>query len=91
MVAKGGHSLMQDKARNALIKKLLPLAFVVTPNIPEAEALAQMKITSVAAMKKAAVIIHRLGVKNVLIKGGHLPGSKKIGCHWIFFLTAALL
>ena len=68
---------MQDKSRDALIKKLLPLAFVVTPNIPEAEVLAQMKIRSVAAMKKAAVKIHGMGVKNVLIKGGHLPGSKQ--------------
>jgi hydroxymethylpyrimidine kinase/phosphomethylpyrimidine kinase len=77
MVAKGGHSLMQDKSRDVLIKKLLPLAFVLTPNIPEAEKLAQMKIRSIAAMKKAAVIIQRLGAKNVLIKGGHLPGSKR--------------
>jgi hydroxymethylpyrimidine kinase/phosphomethylpyrimidine kinase len=77
MIAKGGHPLMQDKSKNALIKKLLPLALVVTPNIPEAEALAQMKIRSVAAMKRAAVIIRKLGVKNVLIKGGHLPGSRR--------------
>jgi hydroxymethylpyrimidine/phosphomethylpyrimidine kinase len=85
MVAKGGYSLMQDKSRNALIKKLLPLTLVVTPNIPEAEALAQMKIGSVAAMKKAAVIIHKLGAKNVLIKGGHLPGSRRTGALDILF------
>jgi hydroxymethylpyrimidine kinase/phosphomethylpyrimidine kinase len=85
MVAKGGHFLMQDKSRNALIKKLLPLTLVVTPNIPEAEALAQMKIGSVAAMKKAAVIIRKLGAKNVLIKGGHLPGSKRSGALDILF------
>ena len=72
---------MEDRARDVLVKNLLPLAFVVTPNIPEAEILAQMKIKSVAAMKKAAVIIHRLGVKNVLIKGGHLPGGKRSRCH----------
>jgi hydroxymethylpyrimidine/phosphomethylpyrimidine kinase len=85
MVAKGGHSLMQDKSRNALIKKLLPLALVVTPNIPEAEALSQMKIGSVAAIKKAAVIIQKLGAKNVLIKGGHLPGSRRSGALDILF------
>ena len=79
MIAKGGRSLMQDKARESLVKKLLPLAFVVTPNIPEAENLAQMKIKSIAAMKKAAALIHKLGAKNVLIKGGHLPGGKKSG------------
>lgn len=85
MVAKGGHSLMQDKSRSALMKKLLPQALVVTPNIPEAEALAQMKIGSVAAMKKAAGIIHGMGVKNVLIKGGHLPGSRRSGALDILF------
>jgi hydroxymethylpyrimidine/phosphomethylpyrimidine kinase len=77
MIAKGGHSLMQDKAKVALIKKLLPLAFVVTPNIPEAEVLAQCKIEGVAGMKKAAALIHGLGVKNVVIKGGHLIAAKK--------------
>jgi hydroxymethylpyrimidine kinase/phosphomethylpyrimidine kinase len=79
MIAKGGRSLMQDKARETLVKKLLPLAFVVTPNIPEAQNLAQIKIESIDAMKKAATIIHKLGAKNVLIKGGHLPGGKKSG------------
>ncbi len=79
MIAKGGRSLMQERARAVLVEKLLPLAFVVTPNIPEAEYLAQMKIKSVNAMKKAAALIYRLGAKNVLIKGGHLPGSKRSG------------
>lgn len=76
MIAKGGKTLMPDRARSALIKKLLPLAFVVTPNVPEAEILSKMKITSVDDMKQAAVKIHALGVKNVLIKGGHLPAGK---------------
>ena len=79
MIAKGGRSLMQDKAREALVKKLLPLAFVVTPNIPEAQHLAQAQIKSVDEMKKAAALIHKLGAKNVLIKGGHLPGAKQSG------------
>jgi hydroxymethylpyrimidine kinase/phosphomethylpyrimidine kinase len=79
MVAKGGRSLMEDKARAVLVKKLLPLAFAVTPNIPEAEYLARMNIKSVAAMKKAAVMIQKLGAKNVVIKGGHLPGGKRSG------------
>jgi hydroxymethylpyrimidine kinase/phosphomethylpyrimidine kinase len=79
MIAKGGRSLMQDKAREALVKKLLPLAFVVTPNIPEAEGLTRAKIKSVDEMKKAAALIHNLGAKNVLIKGGHLPGTKQSG------------
>jgi len=79
MMAKGGRSLMQDKALEAIVKKLLPLAFVVTPNIPEAERLTLSKIDSVDEMKKAAVLIHKLGAKNVLIKGGHLPGAKRSG------------
>jgi hydroxymethylpyrimidine kinase/phosphomethylpyrimidine kinase len=85
MIAKGGQSLMQDRATDVLVKKLLTQAFVLTPNIPEAEILAQCKIKTVAAMKKAAVIIHKLGAKNVLIKGGHLPGSKRIEALDILF------
>ncbi len=77
MIAKGGKTLMQKKAQAALVKDLLPLALAVTPNIPEAEILSKMKIKSIADMKEAAVKIHELGVKNVLIKGGHLPGSGK--------------
>lgn len=77
MVAKGGKALMNRKARMALMKELLPLAFAVTPNIPEAEVLSNMKIKSIDDMKKAAVKIQALGVSNVLIKGGHLTGSKK--------------
>jgi hydroxymethylpyrimidine kinase/phosphomethylpyrimidine kinase len=79
MIAKGGHSLMNDNAKAALIRILLPQAFVVTPNIPEAEILANCKINTVAGMKKAAVLIHGLGVKNVVIKGGHLKDAKKSG------------
>lgn len=85
MMAKGGCLLMQDKAREALVKKLLPLAFLVTPNIPEAERLTRSKIKSVDEMKKAAVLIHNLGAKNVLIKGGHLPDAEKAGAMDILY------
>lgn len=77
MIAKGGKTLMPNKTRKALMDNLLPLAFAVTPNISEAEILAKMKIKSLADMKKAAVKIHSLGVKNVLIKGGHLQDKKQ--------------
>ncbi len=77
MLAKGGRNLMLAAARESLVKKLLPLALVVTPNIPEAEKLAGMEIKSVAAMKKAAVIIHKFGMQSVLIKGGHLQSNKQ--------------
>ena len=56
MIAKGGHSLMQDNAKVALIRKLLSLACVATPNIPEAEVIAQCKIGGIAGMKKAAAL-----------------------------------
>ncbi|MRR15401.1 MAG: bifunctional hydroxymethylpyrimidine kinase/phosphomethylpyrimidine kinase [Deltaproteobacteria bacterium] len=85
MTAKGGRSMMQDKALKALLEKLLPRAQVVTPNIPEAEALAHMKIRSVAAMKKAAAVIRECGVANVVIKGGHLPGTGRSGSTDILF------
>lgn len=85
MIAKGGRSLMQVHARNVLVKKLLPLTLVLTPNIPEAEVLAQISIKTVDAMEKAAIVIHKLGARNVLIKGGHLPGIKKSGALDILF------
>lgn len=75
MVAKGGEALIKGKVRDTLIRELIPLAFVVTPNIPEAEVLAEMKITSVHEMKKAARIIYKFGAKNVVVKGGHLTGA----------------
>ncbi|HPD57962.1 MAG TPA: bifunctional hydroxymethylpyrimidine kinase/phosphomethylpyrimidine kinase [Smithellaceae bacterium] len=85
MIAKGGYELLEDRAKKALIKNLLPLAFVATPNIPEAEYLTKMKIKSTDHMKKAAEVIFNLGAKSVLIKGGHLPGSKKKGSIDILF------
>jgi hydroxymethylpyrimidine/phosphomethylpyrimidine kinase len=75
MVAKGGEALINGKARETLIRELIPLALVVTPNIPEADVLADMKITSVQEMKKAARIIYKFGTKNVVVKGGHLTGD----------------
>ncbi|HYA15121.1 MAG TPA: bifunctional hydroxymethylpyrimidine kinase/phosphomethylpyrimidine kinase [Syntrophales bacterium] len=75
MAAKGGEALIKGEVRETLIKELIPLAFVVTPNIPEAEVLAGMKITSVQEMKKSARIIHKFGAKNVVVKGGHLTGN----------------
>ena len=79
MIAKGGRAMMQEAARQALVKRLLPLTRVLTPNIPEAESLAHLKIRSVAGMKKAAAAISDLGVENVVIKGGHLPGRRNYG------------
>jgi hydroxymethylpyrimidine/phosphomethylpyrimidine kinase len=75
MVAKGGAALMEDGAVSALVNELLPLAELVTPNVPEACRLAGLKeITTLDQMAEAAVRIHRLGVRSVLVKGGHLTG-----------------
>lgn len=73
MAAKGGEPLMDDATIPLLRDELLPLALVATPNIPEAEILSGIIITCPEDMKKAARIIQRSGVTNVVIKGGHLP------------------
>lgn len=75
MVAKGGHPLLQERAVSALREKLLPLALVVTPNIPEAEILAGMKIATPEAAREAARVIAALGPRYVVVKGGHLAGD----------------
>jgi hydroxymethylpyrimidine/phosphomethylpyrimidine kinase len=75
MVAKGGSPLLREEARGALVREMIPLATVVTPNIPEAEILAGMRIATGDDMKIAAVRIYKLGAKNVVVKGGHLEGD----------------
>ncbi|PLT34845.1 bifunctional hydroxymethylpyrimidine kinase/phosphomethylpyrimidine kinase [Bacillus sp. V5-8f] len=71
MIAKGGASLLQSEAVHALKKHLLPLAMVITPNIPEAEVLADITIRTREDKEEAAKRILALGVKNIIIKGGH--------------------
>lgn len=75
MTAKGGGTLLKEEARRDLLDKLLPLALVVTPNIPEAELITGVKIAGLRDMKKAARLIHGLGAAHVVIKGGHLAGD----------------
>jgi hydroxymethylpyrimidine/phosphomethylpyrimidine kinase len=75
MVAKSGDALLQPVARQALIERVLPLALVVTPNLPEAESLAGIPVASRPDMEEAARRIHRLGPRYVLVKGGHLKGE----------------
>ena len=74
MVSKSGHRLLQPEACEALKTRLLPLALVVTPNIPEAETLTGRSIASVDEMKRAAVEIASMGPSYVVMKGGHLDG-----------------
>ena len=75
MYAKNGCPLMEMTAIDALIQRILPLADVLTPNIPEAEKIADMKITSVKEMEEAARKIQALGCGAVVVKGGHAVGS----------------
>ncbi len=75
MVAKSGDPLLQPDARAVLIAELLPLALVVTPNLPEAAALAGIPVEDQESMEEAARRIHRLGPPYVLVKGGHLKGA----------------
>ena len=59
----------------ALRDELIPLAFVVTPNLPEAAAIVERPVGTLAGMREAARAIHALGATNVLVKGGHLAGD----------------
>lgn len=72
MISKSGFDLMQPDAKDTLIQRLIPLAYVVTPNLPEAEVITDMKINDLPSMEESARRIFAMGAKNVLIKGGHL-------------------
>ena len=71
MVAKGGHKLLEDEAVDALVRELLPLALVVTPNLPEAEVLTNRTIASWDDARGAAAQLVEMGARAVVIKGGH--------------------
>ena len=71
MIAKGGAALMEDEASATLVREILPLATVLTPNLPEAEVICGMTIHNVDDLLAAARKIQSMGVKNVVIKGGH--------------------
>jgi hydroxymethylpyrimidine/phosphomethylpyrimidine kinase len=76
MIAKSGHPLLQQDAVDHLRTALIPLALVVTPNIHEAERLSGLSIKTLADARQAAKLIHKLGCRHVLIKGGHLLEEK---------------
>lgn len=75
MVAQSGARLLSRGAARALVRELLPIATVVTPNLPEAEVLTGRKIRGVKEMEDAAREILSLGPKAVLVKGGHAQGE----------------
>lgn len=76
MVAKGGTPLLDKDSIETLKTNLLPLAEVITPNIPEAESLSGIKIEDTNSFLKAGIKLQELGAQSVIIKGGHLTGSK---------------
>ncbi len=71
MIAKGGATLITKSAIKILKEKLIKKAYLITPNIPEAEILTKVKIINIKDMIFAANILLKLGAKNVLLKGGH--------------------
>jgi hydroxymethylpyrimidine/phosphomethylpyrimidine kinase len=73
-----GYDLIDDSALEALKRELLPLARVVTPNIPEAERITGLSIRDRQAMAEAARLIRGMGARAVLVKGGHLSGGRAL-------------
>jgi hydroxymethylpyrimidine/phosphomethylpyrimidine kinase len=75
MVSKHGLPLLPESAVRAVRERLLPRAALVTPNIPEAEALTGLEIGDMESMRRAACRILEMGARAVLIKGGHMEGA----------------
>jgi hydroxymethylpyrimidine/phosphomethylpyrimidine kinase len=74
MVAKGGSRLLDDSAVAIVRDRLVRLSDVITPNVPEAEALTGLRIASVDDLRPAAVRLIALGARAAIVKGGHLEG-----------------
>src|SRR5205085_2299903 len=77
MVATTGEQLLDDDGVRMMYEELLPRAYVVTPNIPEAQILSGLPISSVEAMREAAQVIHERGGIAVVIKGGHAARNEE--------------
>ena len=95
MVAESGAQLLRDDAVSALIEHLLPQATIMTPNVPEAEALTGMTIRDEGHMRRAAERLHAMGAQNVLMKGGHMPSRESTdflydGASWTPFSAPRL-
>ena len=88
MIAKGGANLIDTAAVAALKSSLLPLTYLLTPNIPEAEALTGIVIRGEAAMRQACAALRSMGARNILLKGGHLDGDEAVD---LFFDGSSLL
>ncbi len=95
-VSQSGHRLLQEDALEAMRRKILPLADLLTPNRPEAEVLSGIPINSTGAMAQAAARLQSLGAKAVLIKGGHFAEGEtgvdsQVMTDWLFFPGGRLL
>jgi hydroxymethylpyrimidine/phosphomethylpyrimidine kinase len=92
MISKHGSPLVAPEAVRAIREELVPAASLVTPNIPEAEALAGIPVRTDEDVRRAACAIHALGARAVLIKGGHRQGDATDllfdGSHWREFAGA---
>lgn len=76
MISKSGHTLLQHNARGVLVKLLFPKAYLLTPNVPEAEVLAGTEIRSEDDLRRAGDALLALGPRHVLMKGGHLDSAQ---------------
>lgn len=74
MISKHGTPLMTGDARQAVLKRLVPRSYLITPNIHEAVVMTGIEITDLAGMRSAAEKLHAMGAQHVLVKGGHAPG-----------------
>ena len=83
MVAQSGDKLLQDEAVAAIKEHLIPLADLITPNLPEASVLLDREITSEADLAAAATDLAAMGAGNVLIKGGHLESENSDDCLYL--------
>lgn len=83
MIAQSGDKLLQDEAIEALKEYLIPLAHLITPNLPEASVLLGREIRTVSAIETAAVELAALGCQSVLIKGGHLESGDSDDCLYL--------
>lgn len=87
IVSTSGHRLLSAEAEKSIIRRLLPMTELLTPNIPEMEALADMPIATLDEKMRAAEQLFRYGAKAILLKGGHEQGDAK--CDILFNQTAA--
>ena len=78
MAAQSGTSLLEEAAQSVLVKELIPLSALITPNIHEAQALTGVVVNSVADMHRAARALIELGARASLVKGGHLVGADAV-------------